>query len=103
MTLTDGEDIPVIDEESSPSSIYLRGLITHAFGLDDCLVLLALVCTTSMGDENEPTLNRTEQCMVLVFAALSIILTTYGIGYHQETVPTADMIMMEKVSTLSAI
>ncbi|GKZ75365.1 hypothetical protein AnigIFM56816_000017 [Aspergillus niger] len=49
-----------------------------------------------MGDENEPTLNRTEQCMVLVFAALSIILTTYGIGYHQETVPTADMIMMEK-------
>ena len=57
----------------------------------------------SMGDENEPTLNRTEQCMVLVFAALSIILTTYGIGYHQETVPTADMIMMEKVSALSAI
>ncbi|GKZ54449.1 hypothetical protein AnigIFM49718_009855 [Aspergillus niger] len=57
--------------------LYLRGFITHAFGLDDCLVLLAL-------------------CMVLVFAALSIILTTYGIGYHQETVPTADMIMMEK-------
>lgn len=56
-----------------------------------------------MGDEIEPTLNRTEQCMVLVFAALSIILTTYGIGYHQETVPTADMIMMEKVSALSAI
>lgn len=57
----------------------------------------------SMGDEIEPTLNRTEQCMVLVFAALSIILTTYGMGYHQETVPTADMIMMEKVSALSAI
>lgn len=57
----------------------------------------------SMGDENEPTLNRTEQCMVLVFAALSIILTTYGIGYHQETVPTADMIMMEKVSAFFAI
>ncbi|PYI06215.1 hypothetical protein BO78DRAFT_120616 [Aspergillus sclerotiicarbonarius CBS 121057] len=34
--------------------------------------------------------------MVLVFAALSITLTTYGIGFHQDTVPDADMIMMEK-------
>ncbi|RAH56553.1 hypothetical protein BO85DRAFT_469761 [Aspergillus piperis CBS 112811] len=57
--------------------LYLRGFIMHALGLDDCLVLLAL-------------------SMVLVFAALSIILTTYGIGYHQDTVPTADMIMTEK-------
>lgn len=73
----------------------------HALGLDDCLVLLALVCTIFTEDEDDPTLNRTEQSMVLVFAALSIILTTYGIGYHQDTVPTADMIMMEKVSAFA--
>lgn len=75
----------------------------HALGLDDCLVLLALVCTTFTQDEDEPALNRTEQSMVLVFAALSIILTTYGIGYHQDTVPTADMIMTEKVSAFSVL
>ncbi|BCS03804.1 uncharacterized protein AKAW2_70682A [Aspergillus luchuensis] len=83
--------------------LYLRGFIMHALGLDDCLVLLALVCTTFTQDEDEPALNRTEQSMVLVFAALSIILTTYGIGYHQDTVPTADMIMTEKVSAFSVL
>ncbi|GLA69915.1 hypothetical protein AtubIFM55763_010816 [Aspergillus tubingensis] len=75
----------------------------HALGLDDCLVLLALVCTIFTEDEDDPTLNRTEQSMVLVFAALSIILTTYGIGYHQDTVPTADMIMMEKCWPVQAV
>ncbi|KAJ5819373.1 hypothetical protein N7474_004964 [Penicillium riverlandense] len=57
--------------------LYLRKFVLHIFGLDDYLVFLALV-------------------MVLVFVALSITLTTYGIGYHQATVPTADMVEVEK-------
>ncbi|PWY89081.1 hypothetical protein BO70DRAFT_418071 [Aspergillus heteromorphus CBS 117.55] len=60
--------------------LYVRKFITQAIGFDDCLVLLSLA----------------GQIMVLVFAVLSIILTTYGIGYHQDTVPEADMIIMEK-------
>lgn len=56
-----------------------------------------------MKNENNSALNHTVQSMVLVFAALSIILTTYSIGYHQDTVPTADMVMMGKVSAFSAL
>ncbi|OJJ71575.1 hypothetical protein ASPBRDRAFT_125132 [Aspergillus brasiliensis CBS 101740] len=75
MASTNGS--PIHLPAPAPPMLYLRRFITHAFGLDDYLVLLALF-------------------MVLVFAALSTILTTYGIGYHQDTVPTSDMIMMEK-------
>lgn len=37
--------------------------------------------------------------MVLVFAVLSIVTTTYGISYHQDTVPKADMVIMQKVDS----
>ncbi|OJJ98284.1 hypothetical protein ASPACDRAFT_44789 [Aspergillus aculeatus ATCC 16872] len=57
--------------------LYVRRCVIRAFGLDDYLVLLALV-------------------MVLAFAALSLILTRYAIGYHQNTVPAANMIIMAK-------
>ncbi|PYH93959.1 hypothetical protein BO71DRAFT_484190 [Aspergillus ellipticus CBS 707.79] len=61
--------------------LYVRKFVTRSFGFDDYLVLLALF-------------------MVLVFAVISIILTTYDIGYHQDTVPDEDMIMMEKVRSI---
>ncbi|PYI29207.1 hypothetical protein BP00DRAFT_349252 [Aspergillus indologenus CBS 114.80] len=57
--------------------LYVRRLVIRAFGLDDYLVLLALV-------------------MILAFAALSLVLTRYAIGYHQDTVPAANMIIMAK-------
>ncbi|KAL4791045.1 hypothetical protein BDV19DRAFT_381907 [Aspergillus venezuelensis] len=50
------------------SRLYIRKFVTNAFGLDDYLVILALI-------------------MVLLFAILSIIITFYGIGYHTNTVP----------------
>ncbi|RAH39943.1 uncharacterized protein BO95DRAFT_488829 [Aspergillus brunneoviolaceus CBS 621.78] len=63
--------------DHTPLMLYVRRCVIRAIGLDDYLVLLALV-------------------MVLAFAALSLILTRYAIGYHQNTVPAANMIIMAK-------
>ncbi|KAI9045134.1 uncharacterized protein KD926_009548 [Aspergillus affinis] len=56
--------------------LYLRKFITRAFGLDDCLVILALI-------------------LVLLFAALSIYLTFFGIGRHMDTVPEDQLPTMQ--------
>ncbi|KAH8425279.1 uncharacterized protein LDX57_003036 [Aspergillus melleus] len=56
--------------------LYLRKFITRAFGLDDCLVILAMIC-------------------VLLFAALSIYLTFFGIGRHMDTVPVEQLPTMQ--------
>ncbi|KAL4940849.1 hypothetical protein BDV06DRAFT_13694 [Aspergillus oleicola] len=58
--------------------LYIRKFVTNAFGLDDYLVILALV-------------------MVLLFAILSIIITFYGIGYHMNTVPAAKLVTMQYI------
>jgi hypothetical protein len=41
--------------------------------------------------------NKRNQILVLGFAALSIIITFYGIGMHQTDVPLADLAVMQKV------
>ncbi|KAJ5907402.1 hypothetical protein N7495_000084 [Penicillium taxi] len=56
--------------------LYLRKFVTRAFGLDDIFVVMALI-------------------WVLFFAALSISLTFYGIGSHQNQVPEDDFPTME--------
>ncbi|KAJ5090285.1 hypothetical protein N7532_008969 [Penicillium argentinense] len=48
--------------------LYIRKFVRNAFGVDDYFVIIALI-------------------WVLFFAALSIALTFYGIGYHQDDIP----------------
>ncbi|KAL4957013.1 hypothetical protein BDW69DRAFT_191957 [Aspergillus filifer] len=60
------------------SRLYIRKFVTNAIGLDDYLVILALI-------------------MVLLFAVLSIIITFYGIGYHMSTVPPDKLETMQYI------
>lgn len=60
----------------------LRKFVLGIFTLDDLLVIPALV-------------------LVLGFAFLSIIVTFYGVGYHQEDVPMHTLVKMELVCALA--
>ncbi|KAJ6164132.1 hypothetical protein N7470_002804 [Penicillium chermesinum] len=57
--------------------LYVRRFITRQFGLDDYLVIVSVV-------------------LQVAFAAISLVLTTVGLGYHQDTVPTSSMIQVHK-------
>ncbi|BDD59064.1 hypothetical protein MAP00_004302 [Monascus purpureus] len=60
------------------SRLYLRKFVLRSFGLDDYLVIVALI-------------------LVIGFAVLSIIITFYGIGQHQDTVAPEDFPTMQKI------
>ncbi|KAL1960647.1 hypothetical protein VTO42DRAFT_7226 [Malbranchea cinnamomea] len=62
--------------------LYMRHFVMHSFGVDDCLVILALI-------------------LVLGFAALSIALTFYGIGSHQNTVSSEQLATMQYMVYIS--
>ncbi|OJI98652.1 hypothetical protein ASPVEDRAFT_80288 [Aspergillus versicolor CBS 583.65] len=62
--------------------LYIRRFVTRSFGLDDYLVILALI-------------------MVVLFAILSLAVTFYGIGYHMDTVPPAKLATMQYIVYIS--
>lgn len=40
------------------------------------------------------------QILVLAWDALAVVVTYYGVGYHQSTLLLSDIMVMEKVSSL---
>ncbi|KAL4884945.1 hypothetical protein BJY04DRAFT_181010 [Aspergillus karnatakaensis] len=59
-----------------------RKFISHSFGLDDYLVIVALI-------------------LVLLFAILSIVVTFYGVGYHMATIPEDTLDTMQYIVYIS--
>jgi hypothetical protein len=86
----------ILDVNGRKLQLYLRAFVTRAFGIDDCLVIIALVCFVLLNPP-QPNLILEQQIMVLLFAALSIIVTFYGIGRHMGDVPLEQLPTMEYV------
>ncbi|KAJ5698964.1 hypothetical protein N7462_000969 [Penicillium macrosclerotiorum] len=58
--------------------LYLRKFVLHSFGLDDYCVVVALI-------------------LVLGFDVLAVVVTYYGVGYHQAIVPLEDLPTMQMI------
>ncbi|KIA75642.1 hypothetical protein HK57_00574 [Aspergillus ustus] len=62
--------------------LYVRAVVVKSFGIDDIMVIFALL-------------------LVLMFAAVSVALSYYGIGRHSDDVPQQDLIDMQYVAYIS--
>ncbi|KAL3456725.1 hypothetical protein BJX64DRAFT_36899 [Aspergillus heterothallicus] len=62
--------------------LYVRAVVVKSFGVDDIVVIFALL-------------------LALMFAAISVALSYYGIGRHQDEIPQQDLIDMQYVAYIS--
>ncbi|EHA26904.1 hypothetical protein ASPNIDRAFT_35665 [Aspergillus niger ATCC 1015] len=76
--------------------LYLRKFVLNSWGLDDWMVMIALVslpkCSSSGRRITEP-----QQVMVNGFSTLAFTITYYGLGKKTKDVPDADLLVWWKI------